>query len=240
MSFSYGGAGSRWAQAEDDRQDFSDRLVTLLEPAGTTAEAYRTLRTSLLYTVAVDPPKVVVLTSPGPQEGKSTTCANLGVVLAQADKKVLVVDCDLRKPVVHKIFGLRNVQGVVNVLVGERDLQEVWQDSIPGLKVVTVGPIPPNPAELLGSKRFAKFLERAREEFDYVLLDAPPMEPVSDPTIVASQGDGALLVIDAQKTRKAAVRRSMRSLKAVGANVLGTVMNNAKVSGKRGYYKQAY
>lgn len=225
---------------EDKRRDFTERLVTVLDPTGVVAESYRTLRTNLLYTVADDSAKVVVLTSPGPREGKSTTCANLGVVLAQADKSVLVMDCDFRKPILHKIFGLRNMQGIVNVLAGERNFREIWQHPMPKLRVATVGPIPPHPAELLGSQRFSEFLDHAREEFDYVLIDAPPVEPVSDPTIIASQGDGTLLVIDAQKTRKAAVRRSMSSLQAVGANVLGTVMNNVKVAGDKRYYEYTY
>lgn len=225
-----------WTAEKDDRwEDLSDRLVTTLDPMGVAAESYRTLRTNLLYALVDDPPKVIVLTSPNPKEGKSTTCANLGVVLAQADKRTLIVDCDLRKPIVHRVFGLRNLRGIVDVLVGQRTLEEVWQEPHPGLKVVPVGPLPPNPAELLGSRRFAEFLANVRESFDYVLIDAPPVGLVSDPAILASQGDGVLLVLDAQNTRKGAVRESMRGLEAVGARVLGTVMNNVK-KGRGGYY----
>lgn len=227
-----------WGSRQDE--DPSKRLVTVLEPTGTTSEAYRTLRTSLLYSFVDDPPRVIVLTSPGPGEGKSTTCANLGVVLAQADKRTLIIDADLRKPVMHRIFGLRNMRGVVNVVAGEHDLPGVWQEPLVGLKVVTAGSLPTNPAELVGSRRFAELVERARETFDYVLVDAPPVELVSDPAIVASQGDGVLLVLDAQNTRKAAVRRSMRGLRTVGANVLGTVMNNAKSNGGDYYHHQGY
>lgn len=217
-------------------EDPSGRLVTLLEPASVAAEAYRTLRTSLLYSLVDTPPKVIIVTSPGPTEGKSTTCANLAVVLAQADKRTLIMDCDLRKPTMHRIFGLRNVRGVVNVLAGEHDLSEICQEPLAGLKVATAGPLPPNPAELVGSRRFADLVGRARKEFDYVLIDAPPTELVTDPAIIATQGDGVLLVLDAQNTRKGAVRQSVRSLKTVGANVLGTVMNNVE-SGKGGYYR---
>ncbi len=219
------------------RKDLSGRLVTMMDPNSVVSEAYRTIRTNLLYSLVDLPLQVVVLTSPGPQEGKSTTCANLGVTLAQAGKKTLLLDCDLRRPVLHKVFGLRNAWGLVNVLAGERKIEEVWQEPLLGLKVVTVGSVPPNPAELLGSRRFAAFLERARQEFDYVLVDAPPIGPVSDSAILASQSDGVLLVFDAQKTRKVAVRRSVRSLETVGANVLGTIMNNVKVS-KSGYYTE--
>jgi len=225
----------RPGESETPAEALPDNLVTVTDPNGTASEAYRTIRTNLLYSLVDLPLQVVVLTSPGPREGKSTTCANLGVVLAQADKKTLVLDCDLRRPVLHKVFGLRNLWGLVNVLAAERKLEEVWHEPLPGLKVVTVGPVPPNPAELLGSQRFAELLEAFREQFDYVLVDAPPVELVSDPAILATQGDGVLLVVDAQKTRKGAVRRSMRSLEAVGANVLGLVMNNVK-AGKDGYY----
>lgn len=218
------------------RGDFSGRLVTIMDPNSVASEAYRTVRTNLLYSLVDLPLQVVVMTSPGPQEGKSTTCANLGVTLAQADKRTLILDCDLRKPVLHKIFGLRNVYGIVNVLAGEWKIEEVWHEPLLGLKVVTVGPVPPNPAEILSSQRFADFLERVRKDFDYVLVDAPPIELVSDPAILATQGDGVLLVLDAQKTRKGAVRRSMRSLEAVGANVLGTVMNNVR-AGRSSYYR---
>lgn len=225
---------------EYEANDFSGRLVTLQEPDGLAAEAYRTLRTNLLYAFVDTPPEVIVLTSPGPGEGKSTICANLGVVLSQADKRVLIVDCDLRKPVMHKVFGLRNMQGVVNVVVGERDLREVWEEPLPGLKVLTTGPVPPRPAELLSSERFTEFLDQARREFDYVLLDTSPIELVSDPVVLATQSDGVLLILDAQKTRKSSVRQSMRSLETVGARILGTVVNNMEPSKQRSYQLYSY
>ncbi len=229
----------RKKKSQDDQGDLSGRLVTLLDPLGVAAEAYRTLRTNIFYSVADTPPKVIVMTSPGPQEGKSTTCANLGVVLAQADQSTLIVDCDLRKPVVHRVFGTRNVYGLMNVLAGERDLESVWQQPVENLKILTVGPIPLNPAEVLSSKRFAEFLDQVRKRFDYVLVDAPPVQLVSDPTIIATQGDAVLLVLDAQNTRKGAVRQAVRSMEAVGAHVLGTVMNNVRTS-KSGYYGYGY
>ena len=192
------------------------------------------MRTNLFYALVDDPPKVITVTSPNPGEGKSIVCANLGVVVAQAGKKTLVVDCDLRRPTLHKRFEVHNLHGLVNVLVGDQTLQDVWQEPVPGLKMVTIGPLPINPTELLGSKRFADFLRQMRQDFDYVLLDAPPTELVADPAIIATQGDGVLLVFDAQNTRKVAVRRSIRSLQTVGANLLGTVMNNVK--GTKGFY----
>jgi|SRR5215207_2066818 len=208
----------------------SDTLITLSDPSCIAAEACRTLRTNLLYSFANDPPGVIIVTSPGTEEGKSTICANLGVVLAQAEKSTLVVDCDLRRPQMHQVFGSHNFRGVVDVLAKQCEPYEAWQEAIPELKVLTSGPVPPNPAELLGSKRFAEFLEQMRQEFSYVLIDVPPVRMVSDPAIIAAQGDGVLLVLDPQKTRKRDVQQSMRSLKTVGARVLGTVTNNVNAS----------
>jgi capsular exopolysaccharide synthesis family protein len=213
-----------------ERDDPLARLVTISEPYSPASEAYRTLRTNLLYTHVDNPPKVLVISSPGPREGKSTICANLGVVLAQLKKNVLMIDCDLRRPVLHKILGLRNLLGLVNVLAEEHSPQEVWHEPLAGLRVLTVGPIPPNPADLLSSQRFAEFIRQATGEFDYVLIDSSPIEVVSDYAVLATLSDGVLLVIDAQTTRKAAVRRSIRRLETVGANMLGTVLNNVKVS----------
>jgi capsular exopolysaccharide synthesis family protein len=216
------------AQKNNNTRDLAGYLVTVLDPTGTTSEAYRALRTNLIYAAVDTPPKVILLTGPGHKEGKSTTCANLGVVLAQAGKKTLIIDCDLRKPDVHRIFGVRNISGWVNVLHGEHNLSEVWVEALPELKVVPVGPIPPNPAELLGSGRFAELLNEARQLFDYVLIDSPPTESVSDPMIIAAQADAVLLVLDSQVTRKVSLRRAVRGLEAVGANILGTVMNNVE------------
>lgn len=215
--------------------DLTERPVTLLEPTSVAAEGYRTLRTNLFYGLVDNPPKTIVLTSPNPREGKSTTCANLGVVLAQAGKKTLIVDCDLRRPTMHKVFQLRNVWGLVNLLARECEMQMALQQVIPDLSVISAGPMPRNPAELLSSKNFASFLDQAREEFDYVLIDSTPVQPVADSAILASQGDGVLLVLDAQNTRKGAVRQSKRALEVVGASIIGTVMNDFKAS-KSGYY----
>lgn len=211
------------------------QLVTVLEPASAASEAYRTLRTNLLYALTDEPPKVIVLTSPSSGEGKSTTCVNLGVVLAQAGRNVLILDCDFRTPAVHRFFGIRNLYGIVDVLAGEYQLQEVWKEPVQGLKFVPVGHIPPNPTEVLSTRRFSELLTSLREEFDYVLVDSPPVGIVSDAAIVATHGDAVLFVLDAQKTRKGSVRQSMRSLEAVGANILGTVMNKVEAS-KDGYY----
>ena len=217
----------------------SEQLTTVLDPSGLASEAYRTLGTNLLYSSVDDPPKVILITSPGAQEGKSTSCANLGVVLAQADKTTLIVDGDLRRPSMHKIFSLRNFRGVANVLTGAHDLSEVWGEPLPKLKIVPTGPLPPNPMELLNSNRFAELIAKARQQFDYVLIDSPPVELVSDPLILATHTDGVLLILDSQRTRKRSLRNAVRNLNTVGANVLGTVMTNVEKT-PGGYYTQSY
>ncbi len=223
--------------AQENRDNgLSGHLTTVSDPTGAAAEAYRSLATTLLYAFADNPPQIIVLTSPGRGEGKSTVTANLGAALGQVDKKVLLVDCDFRKPVMHEIFGLRNLYGMVNVLAGERDLPEVWHEPLPGLRIVTAGLPPPIPAELLGSRHLAEFLGQQRQEFDYILLDTPPVGLFSDPLAIAPRTDGVLLVIDAQKTRKGSYWQSVRSLRAVRANLLGTIMNKAKVSVGDSYY----
>jgi receptor protein-tyrosine kinase len=225
----------RRARKEYKSNDLSGRLVTILDPTSAASEDYRNLRTTLVYALEDNPSKVIVLTSPGPREGKSTTCANLGVALAQADRSTLILDCDLRRPMMHKIFGQRDDWGIVAILAEDRSWQEVCQEPLPGLKVIAAGPTPPNPTELLSSRRFAEFLDQARQEFDYILIDTPATDLVSDPAVIAAQGDGVLLVLDARDIRKGPVLQAMRRLQTVGATVLGTIMNDAKVS-KGGYY----
>jgi len=213
----------------------SGQLVTVFDPASAASESYRSLRTTLLYGVANTPPAVILITSPGLMDGKSTTCANLAVVLAQAGKETLVIDGDLHKPSVHKIFGAPNVQGTVDVLSGEYDLAEMCTEPLPGLKILSAGPIPPNPAELLISGRLGPLVGQARKLFDHVLIDSPPTELVSDPMIIATQADAVMLVLDSEETSKASMHRAVHDLEAVGANVVGTVINKAPKSETRRY-----
>jgi receptor protein-tyrosine kinase len=223
-------------QAQRNNDDaLSEQLVTVLDPASVASEAYRSLRTSLLYTVANTPPTVILVTSPGLMDGKSTTCANLAVVLAQAGKETLVIDGDLHKPSLHKIFGVPNVSGMVNVLSGEYDLSEICTEPFPGLKILSTGPIPPNPAELLISGRLAPLIGQARQLFDYVLIDSPPTGLVSDPMIIATQADAVMLVLNSEETSKTSMHTAVHDLEAVGANVVGTVINKAPKAETRRY-----
>jgi capsular exopolysaccharide synthesis family protein len=148
--------------------------VTVHDPSGAASETYRMLRTNLFYALRDSPPKIIVLTSANLGEGKSITTANLSVTLAQADKNVLTLDCDLRKPRLHSMFDVNNMRGLVDILAGGDRIEEVWQEPIPGLKLMCAGHPPPNPAELLSSRRLAEFLAEMRRRFDYVLVDTPP------------------------------------------------------------------
>jgi capsular exopolysaccharide synthesis family protein len=163
--------------------------------------------------------------------------------LAQAGKDTLILDCDLRKPVQHKIFNTRSIGGLIDVLVGERDPQEVWQEPIPELKLMPAGAPPPNPAEMLTSRRLADFLGQMKQKFDYVLVDTPPVGLASESPALAAIADGVLLVLDSKHTRKGSLRQALRRLENVGANVLGTVMNKYDAPRGRtsddGYYPLA-
>ena len=224
------------SQAQNDKVDaLSEQLVTMLDPDAVASEAYRSLRTSLLYTVANAPPMVILITSPDLMDGKSTTCANLAVVLAQAGKETLAIDGDLHEPSLHKIFGVPNVNGMVNVLSGEDDLSEMCTEPFPGLKILSTGPIPPHPAELLISGRLAPLIGQARQLFDYVLIDSPPTELTSDPMIIATQADAVMLVLNSEETSRVSMHRAVHDLEAVGANVVGTVINKAPKTETRRY-----
>lgn len=216
------------ARKEAKRKDLSGRLPTVVEPLSAASEAYRILRTSLLHTQAEEPSRLILVTSPGSAEGKSTVCANLGTVLAEAGRNTLIADCDLRRPVLHKIFGLHDAPGIADILIEWHEVDETYQRPLPGLKVLTAGTRSSNPAELLSSRRFSEFLADVRQEFDYVLVDSPPLGLVSDAGIIATQVDGVLLTLDARQTRKEIAQRAVHSLRTAGANILGTVINNVK------------
>jgi succinoglycan biosynthesis transport protein ExoP len=228
----------RWqAKAQDKTSTVLSRsLVTALEPTSALAEAYRTLRTNLFYSFVDDPPKTIALSSAGRAEGKTFVCANLGVVLAQAGKSTLVMDCDLRQPSMHKVFGVHNSFGVVDFVAGQRSWQEILHQPLEGLQVITAGTLPPDPVSLLSSQQFIELLTHVSKEFDYVLLDTAPTKAGSDAAIVTRHGDGALLVVDAQSTRKWVLRQSISGLETVGARVLGTVLNRVEPQGKEKYY----
>lgn len=203
-------------------------LMSTSAPRGTVAEAYRTLRTNLQFIGKDQGVKVIMITSPTANEGKTTTTANLAATLAQAGTRVVAIGCDLRKPRLQGFFATSNRRGLTSVLSGTATLAEVAQ-RIPGLdslRVITGGPVPDNPAELLGSEAMAAVIEEVRRYADFVLLDLPPVLAVSDPLVVAPMSDGVLVVADAQSTARGAVSHTREQLEKVGANIIGCVLNN--------------
>lgn len=217
-----------------------DRLVTLSAPRSPIAEAYRLLRTNFQFAAVDRPLRRIVITSPGPGDGKSTTAANLAVVFAQGGKNVILVDADLRRPQQHRIFQRTASYGLSTALVdAATPLTSFLQPTdVPGLRLLTSGPIPPNPAELLGSQRMAQLMQVLNQEADMVIVDSPPVLSVADAAILANAADGVVLVADAGRTRREMARRAKESLERAGANLLGMVLNRMtrQTSGYYYYY----
>jgi non-specific protein-tyrosine kinase len=218
------------------------RLITVSHPRSPISEAYRGLRTNIQFSSLDRPLKTVLVTSANPAEGKSTTVANLAVVIAQAGLSVIVVDSDLRRPALHTLFGVANGRGLTNaVLQSEPDLAD-WlvPTSVENVRLLTSGPLPPNPSELLGSQRMRALVGQLTQQADLVLLDSPPVLAVTDATVLASEVDGVVLVINAGETRRGAVQRAADTLNRVGASLLGAVLNKLPSHGGVGYYYDYY
>jgi len=216
-------------------------LITDIDARSPFAEAFRTLRTNINFAGLDNPYKTLVVTSAGPNEGKSTTSSNLGIVMAQANNKVLLVGADLRRPILHRLFGVDDSVGVTNVLVNDLDPAEVAVESnVPGLYILPSGPIPPNPVELIGSRRMQKMIERARETFDYVLIDSPPVLIVTDTLLLSAMVDGIILVIKSGVARVDATREAKEKLENVGAKIVGAVLNKVNMSSDDYYYYSYY
>ncbi len=216
----------------------SEKLITVRHPKSPISEAYRVMRTNLQFSTLDQSLKSLVITSPNPMEGKSTTMANLGVVMAQAGKSVILVDSDLRRPMLHKILGLPNKEGLTNALLQDESMLDghLQETGIQNLRVLTSGPLPPNPSELLGSQRMQHLVEQLEKQADIVLFDTPPALPVTDAAVLATQADGVLMVADAGKTRRTAARQAVENLRKVGVNLLGFAVNRLPLRGSGGYY----
>lgn len=210
--------------------------MTAIDPKSPISEQYRTIRTNIQYSSVDQEQRVIMVTSSGPAEGKSTTVANLAVTFAQLGKKVLLVDADLRKPTVHYTFGVNNLFGFTTVLTKQRPLESVVRETeIQDLYVLTSGPIPPNPAELLISKSMEQFIEEAKEQFDYILFDTPPLLAVADPQILANQCDGSILVVFSERTEIEQAKKAKELLENAHSKLLGVVLNH-KEAQKNDYY----
>lgn len=214
-------------------------LITVSEPRSPISEAYRTLRTNLDFASLDEALKTLVVTSAGVGEGKSTTLANLATVSAQAGRKVILVDADLRRPTMHQIFGLTNEVGLTTVMMDNSALTSppVRETGVEGLSVLTSGPLPPNPAELMGSRRMEEVVGTLAELADQVFFDTPPVVAVTDAAVLATKVDGVLLVIGAGKTRRELARSAVQRLEQINARLVGTVLTGVRMdTGFRGYY----
>jgi len=224
-----------------EAKTIAGRLITHFAPKSPISEAYRSLRTSIQYTRADTPLKTIVVTSPGPQEGKSTTVANLAITIAQMGTKTLLVDTDLRRPVLHSIFNLSRSKGISNFLVGKTGLEEIiFETDIDNLYVMPCGTLPPNPSELLGSKAMKRCITELKEQFDIILFDSPPIMAVTDAAVLSSDVDGVILVVKAGQTDRNAMLRSYEILRNIPNQILGALLNVVNVEGVYGSYYYYY
>lgn len=213
-------------------------LVTITRPSSVIAEQFRTIRTNIQFSMVDKNLKTLVITSAGPGAGKSTISANLGVTFAMQGKKVLIVDADMRKPTVHKTFHLPNRDGLTTLLTEKNiEIKDIaHRVSTEGLYIITSGAIPPNPSELLASKRMNKLIAELEEQFDLIIFDMPPVIAVTDAQVMSSKADGTIFVVNKDGADKEMVTKSKELLEKVKANVIGVVFNRVELKGDNYYY----
>lgn len=202
------------------------KLITLTDPRSPASEAYRTLRTNLSFYSIDEPLRTLVVTSPAPQEGKSTTIANLAVTIAQSGRRTILVDCDLRRPSLHEIFEVSNDSGLTTMVLDETVPLQIRGTGVPDLSLVTSGPTPPNPADLLGSRHVNRVLNALSEQADMLLIDAPPVIGVTDAAVLGARADGVLLVVSAGKTRRDHAERAKELLEKARVRIVGVALTN--------------
>lgn len=238
--------GRRWGRLRGSGADRSPDLLTLAtleKPRSPNAEAYRTVRTGIQFSSIDDPIRSLVVTSPGPSEGKTTTAANLAVVMAQAGKKVVLIDADLRKPAQHRLWAAPNTVGLTGLLLQEEQPERLdfalTPTKVENLWLITSGQLPHNPSELLGSQKLQRLVERLLQDYDYLIFDAPPALAVTDPIVLGQSLDGVLLVVDSGGTREPALAQTVQALAKVQAHIIGVVLNKFPVK-SGGYYYYYY
>ena len=200
------------------------------------SEAYRTIRTNLEYSSVDKKLKTIVVTSSEPGEGKSTVCSNLAYLLAEGEKKILIVDSDLRKPSLHRKFRVSNEVGLTDLLVGKVTVSEAIKNIDKNLDLITSGQKTPNPAEMIASQTMEKLINKFKEYYDYILIDTPPVLSINDARILATKCDGTIYVIRAGKTKNNNILNGYKELEKVNANVVGSVVNGVKDSNDKYYY----
>ncbi len=219
----------------------SRELIAEKEPMSPFSEAYRSARTSILFSSPDTQPATIMVTSAGPEEGKTTTATNLAITMAHAGNRTLLIDADLRKPRIHQVFGIKHTLGLSNLLADSTDIAaSLHKTEIANLMVMTSGPIPPNPSELLGSQRMKKLLIALRENFEKVIIDCPPIISVADASILATQVDGVVIVVKAGRTSRVILRRAKKKLEDVRGRIFGVILNAVDVRKSSYYYSPVY
>lgn len=216
-------------------------LVSVTDPSSVVAEQFRTIRTNIQFSAVDKKIQSLVVTSAEPSEGKSTVSSNLAVVWAKQNEKVLLIDADLRRPIAHRTFNLLNAAGLSSYLSNNAVYEEIIQETeVPNLSVISSGPVPPNPAELLNSRHINTLIERLEDEYDIIIFDVPPINTVTDAQLLANKADGVILVVPQGIAEKGSVTHAVEQLNKVHAKVLGTVMNRFKADKAPGYYGGYY
>lgn len=213
-------------------------LIVKRDPKSPVSEAYREIRTNIRFANVDSNIKKILVTSSFAGEGKSTTISNLACTLADEGNKVLLLDCDLRKPTLHKKFSLRNHMGLMDVLIEKSDYKNYIQSIYDGLDLLTTGSIPSNPSEVLGSNSMKQLVEEMEKDYDYVLIDTAPIVAVTDPLVIASYIDGIILVVRAESTPVDLVKSSVDKLQKVNAKIIGSILNGVEM--KKGYEYYTY
>lgn len=217
------------------------KLITYLYPKSTISEQYRMIRSNIMFSSVDKEITKLVVTSAAPSAGKSTTAANIAVAYSQAGKNVLLIDGDLRKPTVHYTFETKNVFGLSNLITDQINLEQAVQNTkIENLFILTSGPIPPNPSELLSSQRFKELIDSLKEYFDLIIIDTPPVLAVTDAVILSTVVDGTIIVTNVETNNKHHLLKAKEVLVKSDANILGVVLNNVEKSAKDDYYYYEY
>ena len=205
-------------------------------PKSITAESYRSLRTNIQYSSIDKQVKTLGVTSSNAGEGKSTVAGNLAYTFFQNGKRVLIIDCDLRKPSLHRKFNVSNEEGLTDVLVGTSKLNNVMKKIDDNLYLLTTGTLPPNPAEIIGSNTMENFLEQCKINFDYIILDTPPILPVTDSKLLAIKADATVVVVRSEVSKSKHVSQAFKELEKVNANIIGTILNDVEMYSEKLYY----
>ena len=217
------------------------RITSLEKPQSNISEAYRTIRTGIEFSNLDKDLKIICITSSKKDEGKTTVLSNLGVSFAKIDKKVLLIDADLRNPSISKMFDTSNTQGIMDILLGKRNIQDcVKKTKQENLYILTGGTIPPNPAEVLSSKKMSEFIESIKDEYDYIFIDSPPVGVVSDASIISAYSDGVIFVVGANEVDSNLAKIAKERLDSVKANIVGVILNKFKIDTNSEYYNYYY